>query len=57
MDSIWRRCEDCKHAKETIPEQKHYVYCKVLHVEVQAKGAPQMLGCWSQKQEDSFDAS
>ena len=57
MDSIWRRCEDCKHAKETIPDQKHYVYCKVLHVEVQAKGAPQMLGCWSQKQEDGFDAS
>jgi len=22
------RCIDCKHAKETIPEQLHYIYCR-----------------------------
>ena len=28
------RCTDCKFAKETIPEQLHYVFCTIYKIEV-----------------------
>lgn len=32
------RCEYCPYAKETIPEQKHYLYCTLKREEVADDG-------------------